>query len=221
MLALGRRLTKELGLDDSVDTLGRWMAHYVAELIHDAESARGDERSARMQACCDAILELWRHRHALQGGRRPFERMEPILRALASLDPDEEMPRYFRRERAAANVTDGDDEMASWLRTADMLDDAARLLIRHCLARAAHSVLAEAGEWVALADAAGADIDIEEPVFVQLAAEDHLLTDPTPGEEAQWELKDRVRRLEHFSAMAAALAVELQQQIAQGARSEG
>ena len=31
VLALGKKLVDELGLDQSVDTLGRWMAHYIAE----------------------------------------------------------------------------------------------------------------------------------------------------------------------------------------------
>ena len=65
-LELGRKLTKELGIDQSVDTLGRWMAHYIAELIQDAEKASAEERPAKMRACCDAILNLWKHRHTLR-----------------------------------------------------------------------------------------------------------------------------------------------------------
>lgn len=30
VIALGKRLVEELGMEPGVDTLGRWMAHYVA-----------------------------------------------------------------------------------------------------------------------------------------------------------------------------------------------
>ena len=35
--ALGRRIVDELGLEKGVDTLARWMAHYIAELIEKVE----------------------------------------------------------------------------------------------------------------------------------------------------------------------------------------
>src|SRR5262249_1554821 len=88
VLELGKELVDELGLNKSNDTLARWMAHYVAELMHGVESAQGEDRLAKMRVCGDAILNLWRHRHELPSGKRPFEEMEPILRALESLDPD-------------------------------------------------------------------------------------------------------------------------------------
>jgi len=31
VLKLGKQLIAELGLDQSIDTLSRWMAHYIAE----------------------------------------------------------------------------------------------------------------------------------------------------------------------------------------------
>jgi hypothetical protein len=48
------------------------MAHYIAELIQDAEKASAEERPAKMRACCDAIFNLWKHRHTLPNGKRPF-----------------------------------------------------------------------------------------------------------------------------------------------------
>ena len=38
VLALGKKIVDELGLDQSADTLGRWMAHYLAEKMKDAEA---------------------------------------------------------------------------------------------------------------------------------------------------------------------------------------
>lgn len=212
-LQLGRKLTKELGLDQSVDTLGRWMAHYIAELIHDAENASAEERPAKMQVCSEAILNLWRCLHELPDGKRPFEEHEPILRALESLDPDADTPRYYRSARSAAEEEKEDGAAKSWLQLIDGLDYSARLLIRYCFTRAAQTTLDKAAEWVALAEAAGADDEIEFPIIRVVVAENNLLTKSDPDEIEKEQLQDRINRLEGFIEMANALAFELRQRI--------
>ena len=86
VLKLGQKIVDELGLDQTVDTLGRWMAHYIAEKIGDVEAATGEDRAQKMAECSDAILKLWVHRSKLLSGKRPFEEFESIFRALQSLD---------------------------------------------------------------------------------------------------------------------------------------
>jgi hypothetical protein len=108
VLALGKKLVAELGLDQSVDTLSRWMAHYIAELMHAAETAEDAKRQELTSRCCVAILDLWRHRRELPDGKRPFEDIEPILRALQSLDPEDTTPRYFRSARPNQAETEQD-----------------------------------------------------------------------------------------------------------------
>ena len=110
VLDLGRALVEELGLDPGVDTLSRWMAHYIAELIEDAETAKVENRPAKLAKCADAIIGLWERRHRLPNGKRPFEDLEPILRALESLDPADDTPRYFRSPREAADETEQNAE---------------------------------------------------------------------------------------------------------------
>lgn len=62
-LALGRKLVEELGLGDRVDTLGRWMAHHLSELITRSEQARdGKERASATDQAVDVILRIWSHR---------------------------------------------------------------------------------------------------------------------------------------------------------------
>lgn len=214
-LELGRRLTKELDLDESVDTLGRWMAHYIAELIHGAENASAEERPAKMRACSEAILSLWKHRHELPNGKRPFEKLEPTLRALESLDPDDDTPRYFRSVRSAADEADDDSEAKSWLKIIDGLDYSARILIRYCLTKTAQTTLDKSAGWVALAEAAGADDGIEFSIVRVIVDEHNLLKKPDPDAEARKRLEDRLGRLEGFIKMATALASELRQQVQQ------
>src|SRR4051812_2064411 len=63
VLALGRKLVEELELGPGVDTLGRWMAHHVAELMLNAEhSADLDDRRANEDRAVDTILRIWDHR---------------------------------------------------------------------------------------------------------------------------------------------------------------
>src|SRR5258705_8486803 len=60
---LGARLVSELGLDDSVDTLGRWMSHRIAELMTRAEESELDEeKEIAKRECAILILKVWRRR---------------------------------------------------------------------------------------------------------------------------------------------------------------
>jgi hypothetical protein len=209
ILELGRKLTRELGLDQSVDTLGRWMAYYIAELIQDAEKANAEERPAKMRACSEAILSLWKHRHELPNGKRPFGELEPILRALESLDPEDDTPRYFRSARFAADDADEKDEAKSWLKLIDGLDYSARMLIRYCLTQAAQAALDKSAKWVALAKEVGADDGVEFPIIGALVDEDNVLKASDPDEKTRKRLEDRIDGLEQFGKMAMALASEL------------
>src|SRR5688572_3455622 len=63
VLELGKYLVRELGFEDEVDTLGRWMSHHVAELITVAENGRtaASRRIAKRDAVT-TILRIWQHR---------------------------------------------------------------------------------------------------------------------------------------------------------------
>lgn len=214
ILKLGEKIVNELGLDQSVDTLGRWMAHSIAELIHDAEASSAKDRPAKLALCSDAILALWKHRHELPSGKRPFEDIEPIMRTLESLDLDDTTPRYFRAKKTAADE-EQDAEIANWLKLADSLDYSARLLINYCLTRAAGADVDKLKEWVALAEKADADVSLEHLVVRFISnAKDHL--DSTELNDIARELiEDRLKRLAEFKKMAAALASDLRKQLKQ------
>lgn len=205
ILALGKKLVDELGLDQSVDTLGRWMAHYIAELINDAENAAPEEKPSRQERCAAAILELWRHRAELRDGIRPFEDVEPILRALASLDPLDETPRYFSIARAAAADVEPDTEAGKWLKLANGIDSTAKELIRHCFARAAQTAQDETAEWVTLAEEAGLENDVEVRVVGFLSKK----AGAGEEDEERREIEKRIERLEAFMDLAAELAADL------------
>lgn len=62
-IALGQRILEELKLDHEMDTLGRWLAHYLAEKMESAASApEGTTGDAARRECVDLILRLWERR---------------------------------------------------------------------------------------------------------------------------------------------------------------
>ena len=86
MLALGTHLVNELGLSDSTDTLGRWLAHHLAELISEADSASGPKsRREASRRATDTILKLWAHRRDLPGAATPLAPFREILEFASGL----------------------------------------------------------------------------------------------------------------------------------------
>ena len=209
VVALGRKLVDELGKDPHPDTLSRWMAHYVAELIDTADIAPPDERAAARRRCFEAILELWSHRADLPHGRRPLEDLEPIARALESLDPDNETPRVFRTIRTTIDKADEGQQTRFLFDFVDRVDSTARILIGCALADAARSAVDNSREWVALAEQAGSTPGVAGVVvsFVSKRAEHDEQTEQTQGERA--ELADRIERLEGFAKLAEVFANDL------------
>ncbi|MFN0071314.1 MAG: hypothetical protein ACKVVP_07465 [Chloroflexota bacterium] len=85
VLALGRQLVDELGLEPGVDTLGRWMAHHVAELLSRAETDPDEaERERAKERAVDTILRIWNHRSNISR-LNPLADLEPALVALSTL----------------------------------------------------------------------------------------------------------------------------------------
>jgi chorismate-pyruvate lyase len=83
-VTLGKRIVQELGLDNSVDTLGRWMAHRVAELIERAEHTQAEtDKEAAKNECTDLILKLWERRYNWPHGQ-PLAEIAEFLEKFAS-----------------------------------------------------------------------------------------------------------------------------------------
>lgn len=62
-IALGQRILEELKLNREMNTLGRWLAHYLAEKMESAASAPEDAAGESMRReCVDLILRLWERR---------------------------------------------------------------------------------------------------------------------------------------------------------------
>lgn len=209
LLALGRQLVEELNLDDSNDTLGRWMAHYIAGLIADVESTGGDEKNVAEHKCFEAILELWKHRSMLPNGKRPFEELEPVLRAIQSLDPEHKKVRYYNSCRPNNEMTADSLEQEKWLSLADGLDYSAKLLIGYCLSQAASASLDKSHEWVKLAEGIEEDGSPERVIRFLYESKDSS----DPNEDDRKLLNDRIQKLNAFLSISNDLIDDLEDRL--------
>ena len=108
---------------------------------------------------------------------------------LQSLDLDAPTPRHFRQARSAAEQDDADDATKQWLNIASGLDDAARVLIRYCLATAAQEAVDKSREWIALAEAIAEEEDIDLRAVRAIVEDAEVLNSESPDDAAR--AKDR------------------------------
>jgi hypothetical protein len=149
-LALGEKLVEELDLKDRGQTLDRWMAHHVAVLIEEAAHAVGPQRQQKRARCAKAILELWSHRKEFPNGKRPFEDFEPVLRVMASLDPNPKKTRYLPFAVHNTKPVKKASAAEPWLQIAIDIDRSAKTLIRYCISVAAALGLEKSRSWMKL-----------------------------------------------------------------------
>ena len=85
-MELGKVLVSELELEDSRDTLAKWLAHHVAELIVTAkqEPNPAKKRKAAKDAV-DTILKIWSQRDHLPGNANPFAPYRNVLQILSAM----------------------------------------------------------------------------------------------------------------------------------------
>lgn len=195
-MALGKKLVTEQGFDGSVDTLGRWMAHHIAELIQEAESASDDDRPVKMANVREAVLALWSHRHVLPNGRSPFAGMEPIFNTLESLDPDTPNFRYFSTSSAPGTNDKESEEVQTYVEMAKIVDRASKVIVNFCIAEAAQRALDSSKEWVQLASKAEADEGFDIRLIRIIADRNDLIKAPNPATKRRRILNDRKQKLE-------------------------
>ncbi|MGB5830951.1 MAG: AVAST type 3 anti-phage protein Avs3b [Thiohalocapsa sp.] len=209
LLELGRRLVAQLGAGD--DLLASWMAHYIAERIEAAENASEVDRGPAQEASAKAILDLWKYRKALPDHLRTLGELEPIVRAIASLDVDQDDYRYYPHALREAATARADEETKQWLDVAFGLDYSARILIRWALESAAQRAASDAAPWVDLARRAGAGANPEEYV-IEFVSGSNASAEANEAEGVT-KLEDKLARLEAFAKSSAVLIRELRAQL--------
>lgn len=212
MLALGEKLVAELKLVESTDTLARWMAHYVAELLVRAEHAPPSKREKAQELCACAILDLWAHARAFPTKRKAFESIDQVIETIESLHPDGE-PHYRNNLWRALDALagSGDREVEEWLTTALGIDAAARNLIHHVLAHASCAAGRDSAEWLELVQ----QLEEEDPL-----TELRIRIVRAGRDEAQLKnhriehLEKRIAQLEYFTSATQSLKASLLKSLA-------
>jgi hypothetical protein len=89
VLALGRRIRNELGIEAGRDTLADWMAQYLAELLQSIdEESDPEKRANKKEHCCRIIQQLWEKRQSLPGAASPLGRISEVLKAFLKFQED-------------------------------------------------------------------------------------------------------------------------------------
>lgn len=85
------------------DTLSKWMAYRIAELMREAEGAEGESKRTLDDKVSSSILQLWEKRASLPGQVDPTERLIGAIKILEKL---EERDSFFSRPRQHLNRVD-------------------------------------------------------------------------------------------------------------------
>lgn len=152
MLELGKLLATEL---EQTDTLGRWIAHYLAERMTGLEQKAGSERAVAEAEVADLVLRLWSLRRQLPGDRLPLAEVDEVEAAIERLAPGRRPWAYFGAFAADTEPSPEETETSTTLKAALLVDRLAGDLVHGLVARAA--VLAEKDEpaWVKQAEKIG------------------------------------------------------------------
>lgn len=206
VIALGKRLVDCLKAED--DLLGGWMAHHLAAVINEAETASPETLAVANAACARAVLGVWRNRNTLPAHLRLLGELEPVLATLASLSLDPDSFRYHPETLRAVALAKAEGGVKKWLEVATGLDFSARVLIGAALRAAAAEVEISVQDWVELARNAGASEDREDALLRFLDPE--LDSQETEASLDRSALGDQVRRLRGFAELANAVADDIQ-----------
>ena len=205
IINLGKALVEELGLGQGVDTLSRWMAHYIAEQMTIVDNATGDDKIKAEQNCFETILKLWQHRSSLPNGRRPFESFEPIFRVFERLDPENKQPYYLNdfenslKTDETINVT---ESVQQWLDVALGIDQVVRIWLDHVLKQAALCATDEKTiTW--LKNSFDFEDNDDTTIIIRLIRDGFSnpgeIPDESKKERKKQLINDRIKKLEEFS----------------------
>ena len=146
ILKLGRKIISELDLVYTVNTLARWMGHYLAELIHkidtiDSESEKTDLR----KECCSLILEIWEKRERVPI-EKPLERLKPVINVIELLKKREHPFIFhdFPSNNRDLNVNDPE-----WIGFLKVVKNNSEIIYKKSLkAMVSNEILKKDNEWV-------------------------------------------------------------------------
>lgn len=197
-MELGQYLVRELGIEDEhgFDTLRRWIAHHLAELINTAENGSPAERIKARKIAMDTILKVWKQRSSLPGQAYPLAPYKGVLKVLDILRPIDKSFRYPR-----SHSDEKTDHFAVGL-----FDDLSRLIIALLLMK-----VSPPGSTAPMRSAAIKSLSkSEQQVFYNLATWHELFLPETKSSpRARKDTKNRAMTIVNLNEVALRLIDEI------------
>jgi hypothetical protein len=152
VLELGRLLASEL---EHTDTLGRWIAHYLAERMTGLQQKTESERAITETEVVDLILRLWALRRQLPVGRLPLAEVDEVEAVIARLAPGRRSWAHFGAFAAGTEPSTEATEASTILKAALLVDQLAGDLVHGLIGRAAALAEGDEAAWVTQAEQIG------------------------------------------------------------------
>ncbi len=192
--------------------LSHWMAHHIAELINNVRELRGENQRKAKKECREAILALWKHRGDFPESKRPYGEVEPIIRAIASLDPEREVGRHFRYPRQTTRG-DAKPEIEKWLDAAEAVDLSAKVIIRDFLKEATKGNSKTLGSWLEASEKAGVEPEAPERILRFIFEVGERGGTPEAETILKESLEKKLARLETFAKCAEEISEGIKKQL--------
>lgn len=218
VIDLGKAIVNELQLEPGVDTLARWMVHFIAEKIEQAETLDGEEKKSAEKECFEIILKLWEHRSSASRGNSFLSEFDSLFETLQKLDPSQRSP-YFFPSRVQV-LFDGDEvnkgepndspENKSHFEMALEVDKLARSLISDLLSRGVSEIEMDEEKKRSIENAIDL-IDYPDTRIIRFTTDYEKSLQGSGGEEENpkeeriRELQKRINDLEEFNFLKDAL----------------
>ena len=209
IVALGKKIVSELEMESSVDTLGRWMACHVAELIQQTEDASGAEAMEKSAQVREAIVTLWNHRESLPICKKPFESLDQVVSTLKSLNPDNHVPRCYLPNQIPPKPERESKETQRWVELVRELDQSCRILVNYFLTQAVENAVEKSQEWIELAKEAEADASFELKLIELFSDKREMYGSTKYGESKISILKARRDSLKRFTTIASTVVDDI------------
>ena len=217
VIELGKALVKELDVEPGVDTLTRWMAHYIAGLLMKLEVSVGDEKVECQNRCFEAILTIWQHRTFYRNGHRPFENFQPIFKALESLNSANGGYLYLQgMKHDIKPLSQKSDGILEWINVLHRTDELARILMSYSLQKAIVYALDDKTlEWLGKSMSLIQDDELK--IIIKLTEGATTVGDTEvskkDGSDQAKELESKLEKINEFIKMAELIKLKITEEL--------
>ena len=152
VLLLGQKLVKEYELEETNDTLSKWMVNYLAELL--VKCTEGTATAEEKKDCCDVILQFWKNRGEVFTNRTPLKKTDELISSLDRLYNSKPYQNY--------------EELDDWLKIVNKVDNVSKGIQQIVVYRSLAEVIDHDDEWMKVKLQLELDDDMESELIKKL-----------------------------------------------------